>query len=75
MDKEKEIKKIAGLIDDDISPELKADRLLDAGYGNVRQAVKEFAEKLKEMFGQSMQYGTVRRCVDQLFTEFYGDNK
>lgn len=42
------------------------------GYGNVKQAVKEFAEKLKTMFGQSMQYATVRRCIDTLITELYG---
>lgn len=44
MDKEKEIKRISSLIDDNVSAEAKADRLLEAGYGNVKEAVEELAE-------------------------------
>lgn len=59
MEKEKQIKEMTNLIkstrarcsgecDMDIScNECDARQLFNAGYGNVKQAVKEFAEKLK----------------------------
>lgn len=48
--------------------------LFNAGIGDKKQAVKEFAEKLKGMFSKSIQYGTVRRCIDKLY-ELYGEKE
>ncbi len=46
------------------------DKIESGELGDTKQAVKEFAERLKSMFGQSMQYGTVRRCIDELVKEY-----
>lgn len=82
---ENEIEKISKLIDDEVSPKAKASRLLNAGYGNIRQAVKEFAGKVKEKFwwfDKNTIYideewltisDLVDRKVDELIKELYGE--
>lgn len=56
----------------------KAERLFNSGYGNVKQAVKEFAERLKEELwkfdGSWQEYDGEDLCetVDNLITELYG---
>lgn len=55
-----------------------AERLQEAGYGNVKQSVREFAEKLKEELwkfdGSWQEYDGEELCetVDKLITELYG---
>lgn len=55
-----------------------AETLFNAGYGNIKQAVKEFAEKLKEELwkfdGSWQEYDGEELCetVDNLLTELYG---
>lgn len=55
--------------------------LVNAGYGNVKQAVKEFAEKLKAELWKldgSWQYidgEELCETVDNLITELYGADK
>lgn len=51
-----------------------AERLVDAGYGNVRAAVREFAEKLKERNGNSYYVVTISyEDIDALVKEVCGD--
>lgn len=47
--------------------------LVNAGYGNVKQAVKEFAEKLKASF-YNLEYSAIAidNKIDDLITELYG---
>lgn len=58
-----------------------ASYLVNAGYGNVKQAVKEFAEQLKEELwkfdGSWQEYDGEELCVtvDNLITELYGVDK
>lgn len=59
-----------------------AQDILDAGYGNIKQAVKEFAEKLKEIAidiskDVGIEYSVLRtqtllEQIDNLITELYG---
>ncbi len=97
MNNEKEIKRMAEQIEQSL---LLANRyagsmnkgkghwiasyLVNAGYGNVKQAVKEFAEKLKnitcvlsvgtEMDGSNLiiQVTELFKIIDNLITELYG---
>lgn len=50
--------------------------LLDAGYGDIKQAVKEFAEKLKlklKLGAYDWQYANVdSKTIDSLIEEIYG---
>ena len=50
-----------------------AEELINAGYGNVKQAVKEFADMVVDTL-DNYQYDdmTVREIVDNLMTELYG---
>lgn len=56
--------------------EERAERLIKEGYGNVKQAVKEFAEKLKtyakENHGIQRDIVTVEE-INNLFKELYGN--
>ncbi|MDE6965505.1 MAG: hypothetical protein K2O94_00850 [Clostridiales bacterium] len=51
-----------------------AEKLINAGYGNVKQAVKEFGEKLKKEFTNYCELPIKQSCniVDNLITELYG---
>lgn len=84
MDKEKEIEKMAHAIKTSQSaagyyfPTKVALRmargLSDAGYGDVRAAVKEFAEKLKDRNGNSYHVVTISyESIDKLIEEMCGD--
>lgn len=69
---------------DELPFDLYAANLLIYGYGNVKQAVKEFAEKLKnivyvlsigtEMDGSNLiiQVSELIKAIDNLITELYG---
>lgn len=71
------------------SCKLYAERLVDASYGNVAQAVKEFAEKLKDKILSlhccdmatteheyyDMALSDVTYDIDNLFKELYGEGK
>ncbi len=50
--------------------------LQSKGYGNVKQAVKEFAEKLKELF-RTKHIAVIANVVcnrtDELFKDLYGE--
>lgn len=47
--------------------------LINKGYGNVKQAVKEFAEKLKEKMELNGYRSLLHnRIIDNLITELYG---
>lgn len=60
--------------------------LYEEGYGNVKQAVKEFAEKIKnitcvlsvgtEIDGSNLiiQVSELFKIIDNLITELYGEN-
>lgn len=53
----------------------KAKRLATAGYGNIEQAVREFAEELKEIFDAkhtAVMANVVRSRVDELIKKRYG---
>lgn len=88
MDKQKEIEEMAkvifesgvalegadftlGVNGDDHFTRL-AQRLINAGYGNVKQAVREFAEELKASF-YNMDYSAIAidNKIDNLITELY----
>ena len=87
MDKEKEIEKMAA--DLDKAKELAlgtvgslnngfggwyAKCLVEKGYGDVRAAVKEFAEKLKDRNGNSYHVVTISyESIDKLIEEMCGD--
>lgn len=99
MNKEKEIEEMARISATlnicefkcfecpNISCEVKArvQRLQNAGYGNVKQAIKEFAEKLKEIAidiskDVGIEYSVLRtqtllEQIDNLITELYGGNE
>lgn len=48
-------------------------KLVNAGYGNVKQAVKEFAERLKEKMELNGYRSPLHnRIIDDLITELYG---
>lgn len=49
-----------------------ARNLINAGYGNVKQAVKEFAEKLKSLFCTECDYGggDIKQLIDELVKDF-----
>lgn len=100
MDKEKEIEMIAEIITNSAFNDMSdsrsrhkygvsgfyAEALINAGYGNVKQAVKDFAEKLKkeivladdiDLFphysdGYNRACGDVVERIDTLFKELYG---
>lgn len=84
MDKEKEIEEMAKELHCATSESFiscrKIARILveRCGYGNVEQAVKEFAEKLKaelwKFDGSWQEYDGEELCetVDNLITELYG---
>lgn len=48
--------------------------ILASGYGNIKQAVKKFAEKLKASF-YNMEYSAIAidNKIDNLITELYGE--
>ena len=92
MDKQKEIEKMAA--DLDKAKELAlgtvgslnngfggwyAKCLVEKGYGDVRAAVKEFAEKLKEKFigyvaADNGRYRSISGTIDRLIKEMCGDD-
>ena len=54
--------------------------ILASGYGNVKQAVKEFAEKVKELYPLPVRdekelerYMRYKQAVDDLIKELYGE--
>lgn len=52
-----------------------AELLINSGIGNVKQAVKEFAEKLKEVFNSkhwAVFANATNKDIDNLITELYG---
>jgi hypothetical protein len=89
MNSEKEIEKMGKAMceefrsdhcgnDCECANEFIAEKLINAGYGNVKQAVKEFAEKLKS---NSKRFGNIdgdnyyvwfESELDKLFNELYG---
>lgn len=89
MNKEKEIDRLGKAMcekfrsdhcgnDCECANEFIAEKLINAGYGNVKQAVKEFAEKLKS---NSKRFGNIdsdnyyvwfESELDKLFNELYG---
>ncbi len=87
MNKEKEIEEMAKAIDyviyqyssdpntppDNNLSECIAYDLIVRGYGNVKQAVKDFAEKLKEQMELNGYRSPLHnRIIDNLITELYG---
>lgn len=87
MDKEKEIEEMRIAIEDLIELDGWAEKgdvkfietsknLYEAGYGNVAQAVKEFAEMLKKRYPpMSFGYQSFDICndIDNLIKELYPD--
>lgn len=90
MDKQKEIEKIKTIMGCDYdycescythsrkSCSLRpiAERLVDAGYGDVRAAVKEFAESVKMAFYHEFEElipSTMADKIDELVKEVCGD--
>ncbi len=87
MDKEKEIDKIKKDMCGDYAPycgcgcrtqhceiETFAKNLIEAGYGNVKQAVKEFAEQLKLQFTKGNYHIlAIRDKIDKLTETICGD--
>ena len=49
--------------------------LQNAGYGNIKQAVKEFAEELKDKVFRYEEVDGEDVCddIDEMFKEFYGE--
>ena len=61
-----------------IQAESIAEAFYDAGYGDTKQAVKEFAEKLKEKMFRYYMYAITTADdliheIDELVKEVYGD--
>lgn len=57
-----------------------ANKFISMGYGNVKQAVKEFAEKLKEEYcyvdkNDGICMGAFPDEIDNLITELYGEDE
>lgn len=76
MNKEKEIEKIGKVMckefrsehcgnDCECANEFIAETLIDAGYGNVKQAVKEFGERIKDFIFQNTSIGCVTVCGEE----------
>ena len=71
--------------DRETATELAVERLQKAGYGNVKQAVKEFAEKLEynlenfygyeciDLRTQEFSGGEVLKAIKNTFRELYGE--
>lgn len=80
MDKEKEIEELAEELEKGkeypyiTTPTEMAERLVIVGYGNVKQAVKEFAEKLKNYIKNKYAGCDLIRIweIDSLITQIYG---
>lgn len=96
MDKEREIAKLAELINDrvgtnlgqihgtksgfgksadittTVDTKLVAKAIIEAGYGDMKQAVREFAEKVKERWTKNM-YHIYLRDIDELLAEVTGE--
>ncbi|MCM1437756.1 MAG: hypothetical protein NC131_00900 [Roseburia sp.] len=84
MDKKKDIKAMTKIceehredwgVDGFCGEQAKA--LSEAGYGNVKQAVKEFGDELKEIFDTkhtAVMANVVHNRVDNLFKELYGED-
>lgn len=87
MDNQKEIKEIARILDEAECVEDAlfvdfagmAEALVNAGYGDVKQAVREFAERLKEnleeIFNLAVRknWGAAYEYVNQLVEEVCGE--
>lgn len=87
MNNEKEIEKMRPVLYDICCQSCMIDNiayaLIAAGYGNVKQAVKEFAEKLKMRFSSARDeldfyiavynFSDIKRKIDNLITELYGE--
>lgn len=78
MDKEREIKEIAKIISNSCDregiakrcPERISEALIEAGYGDIKQAVREFAEKLKVKFTKSTYHILgIYKNIDELLAE------
>lgn len=88
MNKEKEIEEMTEAVmcameyrekTDTPNFELIAQNLINTGYGNVKQAIKEFAEKFKKEFLKhfpTLFTDAIYQCtdseLDNLITELYG---
>lgn len=81
MDKEKKIEDLAEELEKGKeypyinTPTEMAERLVTIGYGNVKQAVKEFADRLKAEFrAKHIAVFANAACnrIDSLITELYG---
>lgn len=80
MNNKNEIEKMARIIKPFVTvlceEDTIAEALVNAGYGNVKQAVKEFAEKLKEKMELNGYRSLLHnRIIDNLITELYGAGK
>lgn len=66
MNKEKEIEEMSSIIRPFVTvlceEDTVAEALIDAGYGNVKQAVKEFAEKLIDFCDKKIKF--LKRTAD-----------
>lgn len=79
MDKEREITEMALLIVNDIllghTAEETAKHLVNEGYGDTKQAVREFAERLKFVFycdDLLCDIERIRTIIDELLAEVIG---
>ncbi len=74
MDKQKEIEKMTTALNSLYKSDTHkfATALVNAGYGDVRQAVREFAEKLKSLAHRQHYYIT-GKDIDKLLSEVCGD--
>lgn len=81
MDKEKQVEKMAKIIDEmynvyDTTAGDIAEGLHDAGYGNVKEAVKEFAERVKGIFSgnaEERQKGYAKEIVCSLTIDEFNE--
>lgn len=86
MDNDKEIEKIAKSMCADYAPycgcgccaqhcqiEKFAKNLIDAGYGNIAQAVEEFKDDLKDsLTKRNYHILGIKRIIEELFSKLYG---
>ena len=75
MEKEKQIEKMAKIVDEmyyvyDTKAEDISQGLYESGYGNVKEAVKEFAEGLIKNGVYSCKGSTVKEVAESLVEQF-----
>ncbi len=80
MNKEKEIEELAEILysfgankTPNNADYHMADYLINLGYGNVKQAVKEFAEKLKKVIAEKHFGWQLYIEIDNLIKQLYGE--